>query len=42
MHILPEFLRYDAHAPLSALRFGTRTTNKLHDSGKIFIDFCLM
>jgi hypothetical protein len=38
MHILPENLRSDAHAPSSALRFGTQFSNKLHYSGKIFVD----
>jgi hypothetical protein len=38
MHILPESFRCDAHAPLSALRFAARHSNKLHYSGKIFVD----
>lgn len=39
MHSLPESLRSNAHALQSALRFGTRLSNKLHYSGKIFVDF---
>ena len=41
MHILPECLRSDAHAPLSALRFGAQLSNKLYYSGKIFVDLAI-
>lgn len=38
MHISPETLRSDAHAPYSVLRFGALISNKLHYSGKILAD----
>ena len=35
MHISPENLRSDAHAPQCALRFGARLSSKLHYSTEI-------